>query len=279
MKRSRPLARLSISDEEDSSDADGTDEKRPVLTKPGAAPVPVPVKGPSGLPQRESEDAKAFAWMDSDDEQGGDEGDPDAPREDDAAEETAACEALAPGAIAAVGSLAEFLRLVPAVRAALPELSSSELLALCETSARLRFFDGELFGDVFGFLRTRVRSGAFDCSELTALVRALAALNALDRGVLAAAIDVLRPRVCELSKDQRLRWLDLLASVEGSAADAAAGSLVQALRFAELRPEDVPEMTAFEVCWDFEKGFCSRGANCPWKHNKKEKEKESDKKK
>lgn len=62
-----------------------------------------------------------------------------------------------PASMRDIQTFSEFLRLSPAIQEASMKMSADELTALCETAARLKFFDGELFEAVFVHIRCRIR--------------------------------------------------------------------------------------------------------------------------
>ena len=42
----------------------------------------------------------------------------------------------------------DFLQITPSLKRAVPDMPAAELPALCETASRLKYFDGDLFGEV-----------------------------------------------------------------------------------------------------------------------------------
>ena len=92
---------------------------------------------PLRSPEREesAEGEKVFAWMDV-----GDEGDSGGSPDVRAADE----EHLPPppASIAEVETFCQLLRLAPSFMERAGEMGATELTALCETAARLKYFDG-----------------------------------------------------------------------------------------------------------------------------------------
>eukprot|EP00434_Breviolum_minutum_P009748 symbB.v1.2.008581.t1/scaffold523.1/size192511/3 len=80
-----------------------------------------------------------------------------------------------PASMRDIQTFSEFLRLSPAIQEASMKMSADELTALCETAARLKFFDGELFEAVFVHIRCRIRWGQFDIHQVTAVAQHLVA--------------------------------------------------------------------------------------------------------
>ena len=117
-----------------------------------------------------------------------------------------------PASMRDIQTFSEFLRLSPAIQEASMKMSADELTALCETAARLKFFDGELFEAVFVHIRCRIRWGQFDIHQVTAVAQHLVDLNATDREVFRDMTQWLQHRIASMSKAQRLQWLKLLAA-------------------------------------------------------------------
>ncbi|CAK0860846.1 unnamed protein product [Prorocentrum cordatum] len=163
-----------------------------------------------------------------------------------------------------VGSLSAFLRLGPAIRRAAPHLPPAELVALCETAARLRFYDAELFEHAFVFLVAHVRARRLSAEQITSVAASLVELNACNAGVFSAAAAALLPEVGKLPKQMRLQWLKLLAAAGHEGRDDA---FELALRTAPLPGGVDPGASDdFSLCWDFVRGGCPRGSSCRWKH-------------
>eukprot|EP00931_Biecheleriopsis_adriatica_P121042 TRINITY_DN96120_c0_g1_i1.p1 TRINITY_DN96120_c0_g1~~TRINITY_DN96120_c0_g1_i1.p1 ORF type:complete len:287 (-),score=59.02 TRINITY_DN96120_c0_g1_i1:30-890(-) len=171
-----------------------------------------------------------------------------------------------PASMRDIETFSEFLRLSPAIQDAAMKFSADELTALCETAARLKFFDGELFEGVFVHLRCRIRWGQFDIHQVTSVCAALVDLNATDPEVFRDVTQWLLPRVGTMSKAMRLQWLKLMAAV-GHRHDEDEDFEI-ALRTTPLPGGiDVSASDDFMVCWDFVRtGGCPRGADCRWKH-------------
>lgn len=203
--------------------------------------------------------AKEYAWMDSGDEGGDDR----ASVVSAASSEAALPEAKLPASVGDIETFTEFLRMTPALKKTCDGLPAAELVALCETAARVKYFDGDLFKDVFKQLCARFSKNAFDFIQATAVIAALVELNACDAHVFGAAKDALLPRVGEMPKALRLQWLKLLVAA-GHAYD---GPFEEALRMAPLLPGEDGAVDDFMMCWEYVKGgFCPRGSKCKWFH-------------
>eukprot|EP00927_Polykrikos_kofoidii_P072313 TRINITY_DN68446_c0_g1_i1.p1 TRINITY_DN68446_c0_g1~~TRINITY_DN68446_c0_g1_i1.p1 ORF type:complete len:324 (+),score=54.43 TRINITY_DN68446_c0_g1_i1:81-1052(+) len=222
--------------------------------------------------RRRVQPRRAYAWMDSDDEScdvaGGSRGGSD----DVASPATSSGGSasprrqgpLLPASLGDVETFGEFVRVTPAIMRAAATLPAAELAALCQTAARLKYFDTDLFGEVFKHVEARLRSAEFDILQVTAVVAALVELNAYNAGVFSAAATSLLPRISDLSKAQRLQWIKLFAAV-GHTGDEA---FAEALRFAPLPGgEDGGLDDEFFLCWEWVRGgFCPRGKRCRWAH-------------
>lgn len=172
-----------------------------------------------------------------------------------------------PTSISEVRTFSEFLRFGPTLKAEAAQMSVEELTATCETAARLKFFDGELFDRVFMHIREKMSSGHFSVEQITTVAASLVDLNAYKSDIFSAAARILLPLVGQLSKAMRLHWLKLLAAAKHTNDE----SFEIALRTTPLPGGvDVTTSADFFLCWDFVRnGACPRGASCKWLHPKK----------
>lgn len=223
----------------------------------------------------EEKASKPYAWMDSDDEEndeghGSSAGSPKAAARSNASGSAAEEEEdvdKPPPTAAALEALTfpELLSSSRHLRRCAPQLGSEELTALCQSAARLRFFDGELFQALKDRIRAALRNGELDVGQMTAVATALLELNAYDPAVFGAAAAALLPQIKNLSKGQRLEWIRLLAAAGHKGDDA----FQEELRMAPLPMGEATDQ--FFLCWEFVNsgGFCPRGAACRWSHPKK----------
>lgn len=206
---------------------------------------------------------KKFAWMDSDDDDGA------ASEAKDCASDVELAEVPLPMSMREIGTFSEFVRFTPAIKKAVAEFPAAELVALCKTAARLKYFDGDLFETVFHHLILRLRALEFDATQITSMAADLVDLNAYNANFFSAAASCLLPKVSEMPKEQRLQWIKLLASANHNGDDA----FVEKLRTAPLLPgEEGSAEYDFNLCWQFiNGGFCPRGNSCKWFHPAKKK--------
>lgn len=224
---------------------------------------------------------KAFAWMDSDDdsksscdgkrsspspenEATGDSRNQDGRSGSESGREGKGDAAAAPLRIEALQTFGEFVRATPALRQEVRNISVEQLVALCATAVRLKYFDGDLFREVFKVLTKRFLTNEVDAKAATDIAQHLADLNAYDEKVFSTAIASLEPRVQQLNKEQRLRWLSILEQVNHKSSP----SFVDALRAAPVL-EDIPIMTSASgkiPCRHFARGFCALGRACTFAH-------------
>lgn len=168
-----------------------------------------------------------------------------------------------PSSIREVKTFSEFLRLGPVLKTAAPNLSVDELVGLCETAARLKFFDGDLFDEVFVHLKRSIQSRKLSIQQITSVASSLVDLNAYNASIFAAAAKELTPLIKGMSKEQRLQWIKLLSSA-GHRDDE---SFEMALRTAPLPGgDDAAAADGFMLCWEFMRGGCPRGNSCRWTH-------------
>merc|ERR1712217_279198 len=91
-------------------------------------------------------------------------------------------------------------------------MPAKELTALCETAARLKYLDNDLFSEAYKQIANRIRAGEFDSAQITSVATAMVDLNAYDAAVFSAAARFMVTRVNTLSKEQRLHWVKLIQS-------------------------------------------------------------------
>eukprot|EP00746_Dinoflagellata_sp_MGD_P148621 gnl/MRDRNA2_/MRDRNA2_80810_c0_seq5.p1 gnl/MRDRNA2_/MRDRNA2_80810_c0~~gnl/MRDRNA2_/MRDRNA2_80810_c0_seq5.p1 ORF type:complete len:276 (-),score=63.29 gnl/MRDRNA2_/MRDRNA2_80810_c0_seq5:35-862(-) len=213
---------------------------------------------------------KEFAWMDSEDEsdvqQTEKKADGEQQHEDSDSESFSPCPAP-PQSMSEITTLSEFLRASKSIQKAVPSISTVELVLLCETASRLKYYDGDLFAEVYSQLKIRIDSKMLTAAQVTAVASALLDLNAYNVDVFTSACEFLMPQISGLGKENRLKWVDMLTAAKHKGAHA----FMEALRTAPLAPgeETIGNGLPFEICWDYANGgFCKRGTSCPWKHDK-----------
>jgi len=214
--------------------------------------------------KKRSKREKAFAWMDSGDESGEGSGDEKQSAASPEAEAEAAPLPDMPEHLDEVKTLAEFVRLKPTLIKSAVQISTQQHVELCATASRLRYFDADLFAEVYKVLTKRFLTNEIDARAATEIAGHLTDLNAYDEKVFSAAIASLEPRFHTLSKEQRLRWLSILEQVQHRSSPA----FVDALRAAPVL-EDIPITTSSSgkvPCRHFARGFCSLGRACTFAH-------------
>jgi len=231
---------------------------------------------------------KAFAWMDSDDEAGDSEeakSPADAiassapahrgPEEDTEKHVSAAsssgtsiqaAQAQDPSAVLrGVETFGEFMRICESIRQAIGSMSAENLVELCKTAARVKFYDGDLFDEVFTHLIPKTKSQELSPSQLADILQCLIDLNACDPGFVAAAVASLTPKMGELDKAMRLRWMSLLGDLKSPSCEA----FLVALRTAPVLEESNAAQSSTSgriACRHFARGFCATGKNCVFSH-------------
>lgn len=273
MKRAR--AKLSFDDEEGSG---SSGDERPPIAKIAPRGLPGAGQGTSknddrgvssSMILREALQARTqrpaptspeekYAWMDSDDDDA-----KKAPSEaSEAASDADLKEVALPSTMKEIRTFSEFVRLTAGIKKAVADFPADELVALCETAARLKYFDGDLFEAVFRHIILRMRASEFDATQTTLIAVYLADLNAYNARLFSVAASILLPNVGKMPKAQRLQWIDLLVSVGHRGDDA----FVEALRLAPLLPGETAA-DDLNMCWQFMNGgFCPRGTKCKWTH-------------
>lgn len=163
-----------------------------------------------------------------------------------------------------VQTFSEFVRLAPSLRQGVGDMTVDHIVTLCKAASRVRYFDSELFAEVFKHLIPRIKAAELGPAHITDIVQCLTDLNACDVAVVAAAAAMLTPRVADLDKAQRLRWLNLLADVKSPHCEV----FVAALRSAPV-PEDLSPVASASgriACRHFARGFCAMGKTCTFSH-------------
>mmetsp|Transcript_98151 Transcript_98151/g.256324 ORF Transcript_98151/g.256324 Transcript_98151/m.256324 type:complete len:476 (+) Transcript_98151:80-1507(+) len=222
---------------------------------------------------------KAFAWMDSDDEsehrgeESGEEG--QRRRAGSVAPGQAAILADGPGGggiveedlltqLRELQTFAGFVRLTESLVSRASSMASDHFVELCRAAARVKYFDGDLFGEVFKHLVPKIKAQELALAQLADIVQSLVDLNACDAAVTSATAAVLIPRVGDLDKVQRLRWLDLLKDLKGPQFEV----LASALKTAPCVEDDKQNMSTSGkiACRHYARGFCAMGKNCTFAH-------------
>eukprot|EP00746_Dinoflagellata_sp_MGD_P148618 gnl/MRDRNA2_/MRDRNA2_80810_c0_seq1.p1 gnl/MRDRNA2_/MRDRNA2_80810_c0~~gnl/MRDRNA2_/MRDRNA2_80810_c0_seq1.p1 ORF type:complete len:283 (-),score=61.54 gnl/MRDRNA2_/MRDRNA2_80810_c0_seq1:35-883(-) len=266
MKRRHQKALRSFSDEESSEAAPAKRHVALESKKDSASAAQVRSDSAVKVPNKEKE----FAWMDSEDESDAQhtelKADTENKKEESDSESFSPCPAP-PNSISEITTLAGFLRASKSIRKAVPSMSTDELVLLCETASRLKYYDGDLFAEVYSQLKIRIDSKMLTAAQVTAVASALLDLNAYNVDVFTSACEFLMPQISGLGKENRLKWVDMLTAAKHKGAHA----FMEALRTAPLAPgeETIGNGLPFEICWDYANGgFCKRGTSCPWKHDK-----------
>jgi len=196
----------------------------------------------SGCRKRKRKDRKEYAWMDSDD-------DGSKSSEEPLAKEVPLDE---------VTSLSQMARLAPGLRAKLRggDVRPREMCALCRAAAKTKFFDGELFEELFAVLPKELRRGRFSREEMLDIICGLSGLNAYNAGVFDAACAALTPSVAGLPSADRERIKAALSAVKHDAGSAFMG---------ELRGKKASDNR--DLCELFVRGQCKMGPRCKLSHD------------
>lgn len=152
---------------------------------------------------RTSKRKREYAWMDSGDEASSAD-------EDGAESETSGARQPAePARLSEVDTFSQMLRLVPQLRRRLLSMQAAEMVEVVVAAARIRFYDGEFFGELLPEFRARLkkRGGAFTARELVDTTAALQELNAYDAAIFSGVARELKHRAAELDTQQRRRLL------------------------------------------------------------------------
>lgn len=209
---------------------------------------------------------KPFAWMDSEDESSAEE------RKSQSADEAAGRQTgdadarprrRASRGLADVKTLSDFLAITESLKREARDMSVPQLVTLCATATRLKYYDVPLFREVFKALARSFGGNAVDAADTLEILSRLASLNAYDERVFAAACSSYEGRVHVLSREQRLMWLDILAHVRHQGSERFRDKLRNA-------PVGVPEESRAEPklpCRQFMRGFCALGRGCSLSHD------------
>mmetsp|Transcript_111993 Transcript_111993/g.321824 ORF Transcript_111993/g.321824 Transcript_111993/m.321824 type:complete len:503 (+) Transcript_111993:117-1625(+) len=164
-----------------------------------------------------------------------------------------------------VKTFAQFMRLSPKLQILAAVMAPQHFVTLCRIAARVKYFDKDVFTEVFKHLTPQIKDNAFSTEQLKDVVTCLIELNACDGSLLAAVSTSVMPRIAEIDKSTRREWLTLLAEVKSPNCEV----LVSALKNAPNTEEQTgssPISTRLP-CRHFARGFCSLGKSCTFSHD------------
>jgi len=140
-----------------------------------------------------------------------------------------------PRSLADVWSFSQMVRLAPQLHSKAPRMQASELAALCEAAARVKFFDAALFEVVTQALRKnldRPNAGGLGAEELTTVVAGLADLNVYDKDLFSKAARALAAGGAaeRLDAGRRRQLLESFRAVKHKGDEAFLEALSQRVR-------------------------------------------------
>lgn len=212
---------------------------------------------------------KEFAWMDSEEEEDGEEvrgpkvadcgGDPEAAKHKENEDD----EDVSVQALDAVQSFGRMMLLAPAIAKRLRDVAVSpeEAGAICRAMARTKFFDGDMLKDLKAVLMKMLAADQLSIASVNDVIMCLWKLNAYDQRVFSAAAKALKPKIVVLDQQLRLSWLEVYRGF---------GHIHEKdfLQLLEVPPLP-PISPAFQKvrCRFFDKGSCALGLGCSYSHD------------
>lgn len=157
-----------------------------------------------------------------------------------------------------VESLSQMARLAPGLKAKLAkgELRSREMCTLVRVAAKTKFFDGELFEELFKELPDALRRKRLSTDETVEVICSLSGLNAYNARVFDEACASMQSSVASFSSVARERIRAALAAVRHDAGAAFMGEL-KGKKATDNRP----------LCELFVRGQCKMGPKCKLSHD------------
>mmetsp|Transcript_68846 Transcript_68846/g.165261 ORF Transcript_68846/g.165261 Transcript_68846/m.165261 type:complete len:328 (+) Transcript_68846:92-1075(+) len=217
---------------------------------------------------------KAFAWMDSDDEDAADDAEEDGHESQEARKpqrsrsrsrsKSAERNGLSRFEASPNTTFSDFVRHSEDLVKRVAGFSAPELVELCKAAARVHYFDGDLVREIWAGLTKRIPAAEFDLEQVFTVLTALKDLNAYDSGVFHVGAEVAAPLVASMTKVQRLAWFDLYSAVRHRG-DMTFLAQLQATSGSEEGGKFVATDGRLP-CRHHIKGFCWMGKQCSFSH-------------
>mmetsp|Transcript_33929 Transcript_33929/g.104337 ORF Transcript_33929/g.104337 Transcript_33929/m.104337 type:complete len:182 (-) Transcript_33929:340-885(-) len=141
----------------------------------------------------------------------------------------------------------------------------SDLVSLCLTASRVRYFDADFVQEMWRAFRKRIQDGAFTIEQLTDIISAFRELNAYDAGLFHAAAQAAAPQIPNMSREQRLLWIELYDAVSHQGDGAFMARMRTMPGLEREQPKDVGSDGRIP-CRHFIKGYCWLGKSCSFSH-------------
>lgn len=202
---------------------------------------------------------KAFAWMDSEDEEEGADKDDDGDEQKDDLED----EDVSVQKLDMVQSFGRMMLLAPALQKKLKDgsMGPEDATATCRALARTKFFDGDLLEDLSALVRKLLRSDRLSASQTGDAILCLKALNYHDKSLFSTVASVFKPRAAELEASIRLAWLEAFRGFN----HATERDFQQML---EVPPVATTSPSYRKVrCSHHARGRCELGSSCTFSHD------------
>lgn len=258
IERKAKVKCAAANDEEDFGGLFELKEKRTsVDTASSDVCAPMPTQG---------DKKKEFEWMDSDDEvkeeicevngddEKGDEGgDIDEENSMEVSVET----------LDAVQSFGRMMLLAPSLQKRLRSgsMPPADVTAACRALARTKFFDCDIFQDLYTCLQKLLSEDTLDGAQTHDAILCLKALNAYDREVFSSVARAFRAKTRAMDVGMRQSWLEVFKGF----AHAADADFLQLLEVPPLVPTN-PSFRKIR-CFHHSRGTCVLEALCTFSHD------------
>lgn len=203
---------------------------------------------------------KEFAWMDSEDEGPVEVAKEEAKQDEDIDEEKE--EEVSVEILDNIQSFGKMILLQPSLQKWLrADRSPGDVVAVCRALARTKFFDGDMFSDIYSVIQKLLRSDKLDVSQTTEAIMTFRVLNAYDRTVFSAIARAFRPKVRTIEPLVRKDWLEIFQSFSHKGED----DFLQMLE----APPNLPNTPSYKRirCPHHAKGNCVLDSTCTYSHD------------
>lgn len=203
---------------------------------------------------------KEFAWMDSEDEGLVETAKDEVKQDEDIDEEKE--EEVSVEILDNIQSFGRMILLQPSLQKWLrAERSPGDVVAVCRALARTKFFDGDMFSDIYSAIQKLLRLDKFDVSQATEAIMSFRVLNAYDRSVFSAIARTFRPKVRSIEPLVRKDWLEIFQSFSHKGED----DFLQMLEALPILP-NTPGYRRIR-CPHHAKGSCVLDSSCTYSHD------------
>lgn len=218
---------------------------------------------------RKPKKEKEFAWMDSDEEEQGEDAEKtepekpvDSPKktEDASGSEDENADVSA-ATLDSVQTFGRMMVLSPALLKKIPRMLPEDVAAACRALARTKFFDGDINRVLYGVLKRLLLRDRLTVEQADDVLKCFASLNVYDESVFSAIARQMKVRTASIDQALRTQWYDIYKGFNHSG-DKDFYQLLE-----------VPHLTAISPaykrlrCFHNQNGNCAVGDACTYSHD------------